>query len=571
MSTPTEIKTEFAHDDDSRPSDVTLRSFLEPSVSGLGLNELAEADADDAPRLRRRTIQFQDGNVNDTEFSQLKDNGRSSSLSESSRTNLSTTTDRKESSLLMDVDGKRRVQKVRVVPKTERMGELLLTNATSKTPQDNSTGTAGLSENSFQPYLATSYPTLYRLETRLENRNESNFSCVTWRGSNFFSGSSLNSVLTWSFRTNFPLLVCAFALFFIAITVVFAGLIWWSVAGREECMQVAGANFTHNFYDAYSLSWTTLSTVGYGLLAPAADETSPSNCYAITLICTLESFAGVLYASFCGAVIFGKVLRVQSQARVIFSDPICLRFGSGVDLDEVDEDVEDDESAASALEKGFIPFPVLEFRIANKAFHEENGEIVGASLKLVAAMSKVADLDKVRFQSSVDGEVIILSEPRGHGRNSCTTNSKGYKPQTGSILFHNLNIETAEHPFFKRVWRVRHILNGNSPLLTRHAKRLIKKSNRGWPSLLNSCEGVRRSLLPFEAIIVSLSGVSNISANNVYAQKVYRFVDVNVGYQFAPMLFRNNEDYNSIVADLDMINDVFQQRGGGGEPLEVSI
>ena len=64
-------------------------------------------------------------------------------------------------------------------------------------------------------------------------------------------------------------------------------------------------------------------------------------------------------------------------------------------------------------------------------------------------MSKVADLDKVRFQSSVDGEVIILSEPRGHGRNSCTTNSKGYKPQTGSILFHNLNIETAEHPFFK--------------------------------------------------------------------------------------------------------------------------
>eukprot|EP00593_Proboscia_inermis_P003471 CAMPEP_0171310840 /NCGR_PEP_ID=MMETSP0816-20121228/21035_1 /TAXON_ID=420281 /ORGANISM="Proboscia inermis, Strain CCAP1064/1" /LENGTH=548 /DNA_ID=CAMNT_0011795201 /DNA_START=98 /DNA_END=1744 /DNA_ORIENTATION=+ len=548
MSTSTEIKALFANKDDLKPTDVNV-------------------EADDAPRLRRRTNQHQNDEMSsDVDISVVSDGSRKSVTTDSN----------KRDSCLLDVDGKRHVQNVRVVPKTERMGELLRTEATSKSPQAQDTDTAE-SKNSSQPNLATAYPTLYRLETRLENRNESrsNFSCVAWRRSNFFNGSSLNSVLTWSFRTNFPLLLCAFALNFIAITVVFAGLLWWSVADREECMQVAGADFTHNFYDAYSLSWTTLSTVGYGLLAPAADETSPSNCYVITLICTLESFAGILYASFCGAVIFGKVLRVQSQARVIFSDPICIRFGSGVDLDEVEQEVEDDGSVTSALEKGFIPFPVLEFRIANKAFHEENGEIVGASLKLVAAMSKVSDLENVRFQGSVGGEIIILPQRRMSITNTSSTRSspqsKNFKPQTGSISFHNLNIETAEHPFFKRVWRVRHILDGNSPLLTRHAKRLIKKNNGGWPSLLNSSEGIRRSLLPFEAIIVSLSGVSNISANNVYAQKVYHFSEVNVGYQFAPMLFRNDEDYNSIVVDVDMINDVFQQRGGGGEPLEISI
>jgi hypothetical protein len=45
------------------------------------------------------------------------------------------------------------------------------------------------------------------------------------------------------------------------------------------------------------------------------------------------------------------------------------------------------------------------------------------------------------------------------------------------------------------------------------------------------------------------------------------FVDVNVGYQFVNILYRNSD--GSIGVDTDLINDVREQNGGGGEPLDI--
>ena len=63
---------------------------------------------------------------------------------------------------------------------------------------------------------------------------------------------------------------------------------------------------------------------------------------------------GVLYAGFCGAILFSKVLRSQNNAQVFFSDPIVIRFGKAELSDEgsstrggnVMEETKDEEEAA---------------------------------------------------------------------------------------------------------------------------------------------------------------------------------------------------------------------------------
>lgn len=43
------------------------------------------------------------------------------------------------------------------------------------------------------------------------------------------------------------------------------------------------------------------------------------------------------------------------------------------------------------------------------------------------------------------------------------------------------------------------------------------------------------------------------------------FVDINIGYQFVNILYRDGD--GSLGVDTDLINDVREQNGGGGEPL----
>jgi hypothetical protein len=131
-------------------------------------------------------------------------------------------------------------------------------------------------------------------------------------------------------------------------------------------------------------------------------------------------------------------------------------------------------------------------------------------------------------------------------------------------IFSKMYFEQCEHPFFKRVWVGRHVLNRESPLVRPRVKRLIRKNNGYWPKSLNNFTDVRKSLL-FNQILVSLNGVTNLSAHEVYAQKIYDFVDVNIGYQFVNTLYKDVD--GTLKVDTDLINDVREQHGGGGEPL----
>lgn len=55
---------------------------------------------------------------------------------------------------------------------------------------------------------------------------------------------------------------------------------------------------------------------------------------------------------------------------------------------------------------------------------------------------------------------------------------------------------------------------------------------------------------------------------SVYKQRVYDYVDTVVGYQFVNALYRGR--HGALKVDLRLINDVVEQNGGGGEPLNVA-
>lgn len=456
----------------------------------------------------------------------------------------------------------------------------------------------------------------YRLEaTRRGGRSGvcgSILSCLC--GSASGSGSSgigmkhnqrLAGSLHWMFRVSFMFLFVVMCFFFFGWVMAFAGLI--VVAGRmdEECVRIGGVPFgnaTSDFADAFALSWTTFSTVGYGSTYPALghENHNPSNCLFITFICSLESFLGVLYSGFCGAILFGKVLRIQSHAQVIFSDPIVIRYGSGVQQGRHEDEEEEDKGGPKK-----IPCPVLEFRVVNRLFGEVGGEIMDATLNVVANVDAndtdpnvLGSLSTEKSKRGIRNTTLTSSQDstsethsEESGRISATSESRALSNKffsTGTLskmlhrqhhhavdedpsarlvnkrIFSKMMIEASEHPFFKRVWLGRHVLDDTSPILKPKVRRQIRRNQGYWPERLNSYEAVRNSL-QFNQILVSLNGVSNVSAADVYAQKIYDFVDINVGYQFVNILYKDSDD--TLKVDPDLINDVREQHGGGGEPL----
>lgn len=136
-------------------------------------------------------------------------------------------------------------------------------------------------------------------------------------------------------------------------------------------------------------------------------------------------------------------------------------------------------------------------------------------------------------------------------------------------IYSRVNLENDAHPFFTRVWTLRHKLDKNSPLLDRDAISIIQRFHSdggvGLPPELNGFDQLRRHV-KFEEISVTMSGTDHITGNNVYGHTSYTRMDLVVGYRFANTLIRNSKT-NGIGVDLSLLNDVLEQSGGGGEPL----
>jgi hypothetical protein len=111
--------------------------------------------------------------------------------------------------------------------------------------------------------------------------------------------STLSKYLHFAFKVSFVSLFALMCLLFFALATFFAGLITLAGVMDDECVRAEGGTFGSDgskFAEAFSLSWTTLSTVGYGSTYPALgyQNTNPSHCLFITMTCLMEAFVGVL-------------------------------------------------------------------------------------------------------------------------------------------------------------------------------------------------------------------------------------------------------------------------------------
>ena len=328
----------------------------------------------------------------------------------------------------------------------------------------------------------------------------------------------------------------------------------------------------------------------------------------MTILVNMEAFSGVLFGSMCGAILFAKVGRIQSFAQVTFSDPIVIRFGSGVSIDKEDRDKDDDGESEKNTPGDTehweqIHPPILEFRINNRLHAIAGGEIIDATVNIVASIdaSQVSPAISNTNMKRKGGKKKKIRHLHGSMKKSplVRSNSEPISPKprhehlslagfmrsvslnkndaaheidedpTGHLvprrIFAKLEVETPDHPFFKRAWILRHELNVDSPLLKAHTRQLMRLNDGFWPKHLNTHQQVRDAV-HFDQILVSMVGTSNADVSTVSAQHAYDFSDVCVGYRFVNQIFRDPYD-GTLRLDTKLINDVAEQFGGGGEKL----
>ena len=126
-----------------------------------------------------------------------------------------------------------------------------------------------------------------------------------------------------------------------------------------------------------------------------------------------------------------------------------------------------------------------------------------------------------------------------------------------------VNLVDFEHPFLSRVWHGVHILDATSPLLSENARRRIRENKGSWPTEWFDPKIIKKQL-EFNDIIVTVAGISNVSALTVHAYKRYKIGDVLIGFNFAPLVFRDNVT-GLFDVDLSLCHDVREQKGGGSE------
>jgi len=370
----------------------------------------------------------------------------------------------------------------------------------------------------------------------------------------------LTKYINWTFYSTFAAVFISFLAIFIICCLVFAALFVAAGNQRPECIRVSSEKFGSNprtvFSDAFSLSWTTFTTVGYGNVYISSGNDFGTNqkavhCSPVVALCTCEAFIGLLYAGLCGAILIGKVSRTQSRALLTFANAICLQYKE--QEDEFVDDYSTDSDVESVSDEEDLGDD-----------YGKNSSVKHMSLRPTSNVCRLKGCPVLKFQVVND-----LSNKVGGDLIDATMKIVGVKNQrTGGKLTHSqycrVELVDFENPFFTRVWHAAHVLDDRSPLLTPRAREGIKDNGGCWPrTWLQSPKSIRKKI-NFQNLIITVSGVSNISASTVYAYKQYKFSDVIVGFNFAPLVYEN-EKTGVLKVDMDLINDVIEQQIGEGD------
>eukprot|EP00551_Chaetoceros_affinis_P004521 CAMPEP_0203675716 /NCGR_PEP_ID=MMETSP0090-20130426/21931_1 /ASSEMBLY_ACC=CAM_ASM_001088 /TAXON_ID=426623 /ORGANISM="Chaetoceros affinis, Strain CCMP159" /LENGTH=655 /DNA_ID=CAMNT_0050542023 /DNA_START=321 /DNA_END=2288 /DNA_ORIENTATION=- len=226
----------------------------------------------------------------------------------------------------------------------------------------------------------------------------------------------------WMLRSNFLAFTLSSVGAFVLFTVIFAFvIIFVAVAVEPMCVtsqifhmkENSNVTFMAMMNDAINLSWTTFSTVGYGMISPSTsayfgsekeghkDFIEGGSCAVMGFLLSFESLVGILFISSAGAILFSKLIQFQSNAQVKFSTVMIVKYGDGVNAQDIDDlDDEDDDNNDEEEEEGenrlmdkqqkkemTTPCPILIFRVVNLQHSSRGGgEIVNAHLNTVATV-----------------------------------------------------------------------------------------------------------------------------------------------------------------------------------------
>jgi hypothetical protein len=304
----------------------------------------------------------------------------------------------------------------------------------------------------------------------------------------------------------------------------------------------------------------TYTSVGSNLA-----DTKPSHCTWVVFLCTSQAFLGLLFAGMCAAILFGKVNRVQSHANIIFANAACLQYEEIVDEEE-------DEVSERGVNQHPSPADNVNNAVSDLAPHAEDEENQLDS----AAYPPQEDM---KFVDQFNGCPVLkfqivneFSNREGSELVDCIMKVVGikFKSHSGKVTksqYVRVNLVDFEHPFLSRVWHGVHILDASSPLLTDKARQRIRKNHGSWPSNWFDPDTIK-SKLEFNDLIVTVAGLSNVSAVTVHAYKRYKIGDVLIGFNFAPIVFRNVET-GLLEVDIARANDVREQSGLRGENLSL--
>mmetsp|Transcript_2665 Transcript_2665/g.3700 ORF Transcript_2665/g.3700 Transcript_2665/m.3700 type:complete len:602 (-) Transcript_2665:105-1910(-) len=364
-----------------------------------------------------------------------------------------------------------------------------------------------------------------------------------------FVSKKLSNFVCYLFETNnFQIFLMAYIGFFTSI-ISYAVLIFY-LSESHFCMLSAeaaahGRDYSNirRFGVALSLSWTTFSTVGFGHVFPSQTNKA-FECRILEFVLSMESFFGVLYASFCGAIIYARIRNLLEKANVLFSEAICIKYSQR-------------------------SYPILELRIINERINRKGGEIFNGHVNCTVSRDMdVVGSKKKGMGDSKDGSL------RFSQKADWKINEKATSPaQDDPSVFYNtedcapveLNITQPHYPYFKRTWWIRHELNEHSKLLKPEFRRLCK-IHGVWPTHMLNPSQIRESMIDFDELTVTLTGTSASNGQQVYAKKIYSFAHLVVGFKFVHMVYKDEKSH-LLKYNTDNLSVVEEEFKGSGEDL----
>mmetsp|Transcript_22273 Transcript_22273/g.40014 ORF Transcript_22273/g.40014 Transcript_22273/m.40014 type:complete len:619 (+) Transcript_22273:141-1997(+) len=439
---------------------------------------------------------------------------------------------------------------------------------------------------------------------RIPPPEEGNFSVLDA----FFQLYSLafGDVAMWVYGASFGKVLLFFLVLYMMFVYCFVVLLYLvdkhltgsaCINAPEEGELSARAQFEY----AFELSWQTFTTVGYGNLGPPPEI----GCYPIRLICSMEAILGMAFVSMCSGLFYAKLFKLLGRATVTFSSTLCVQYGEGLKAEKTgrfsyrtnfyagvdagneaggEEGGSTSRRPRTIQEDTFHPFPVIEFRIVNNRANHAPGknEIWDAEVTAVVQLSMENDphedsegLDEFRVNRSKRWLPPTASEINDENDN------KSQK------VFYKLALKPSFHPYFSRVWFVRHTLDATSPLLRREVRSMIRDRSSGWDPTLNNYQDIRECLVEFNSLQITMSGASALSRSEVFSEKTYTYEDVCVGWRYIAVCYEEDPgkkswqksvrsrrkhmgfgDDAATRVDLSLIHDIAPQRGNDFEPVE---